>query len=144
MQAVRRALFIAFGWRIHRAIFRATRGRVGARLGALPILMLTTRGRRSGKTRDVALSYLRDDDCFVVVASFAGLARDPAWWRNLKAHPEAEVLVDGQRVRVRAREAEGARCELLWARFARADRSFADYQRRTTRRIPIVLLETIS
>ena len=143
MSALWRRLFVAFGWRLHRAIFRATGGRVGGRIGSLPVLMLTTRGRKSGKFRDVPLNYLRDDGAFVVVASYAGQRHDPAWWRNLKADPEAEVLAEGKRARVRAREAEGARRELLWARFADADRSYREYQRRTSRRIPIVLLEPV-
>jgi len=140
---VRRGFFVAFGWRIHRAIFRATRGRVGSRIGAFPVLLLTTRGRRSGERRDVTLSFVRDDDAFVVVASYAGEPRDPAWWQNLKAHPEAEVLVDGRRLQVKAREAEGARRELLWARIVEADPAYAEYQRRTERRLPVVLLEPL-
>ena len=143
MPAVRRNLFVTFGWRIHREIFRATGGRVGSRIGAFPVLLLTTRGRKSGARRDVTLSYVRDDDVFVVVASYAGEPRDPAWWRNLKAHPEAEVLVDGRRLKVKAREAEGAKRELLWTRIVAADPAYADYQRRTERRLAVVLLEPV-
>ena len=143
MPAVRRNLFVTFGWRIHRAIFRATAGRVGSRIGAFPVLLLTTRGRKSGARRDVTLSYVRDHKVFVVVASYAGEPRDPAWWQNLKAHPEAEVLVDGRRLTVNAREAEGAKRELLWTRIVASDPAYADYQRRTERRLAVVLLEPV-
>jgi len=138
---VRRGFFVAFGWRNHRAIVRATPGRVGSRIGAFPVLLLTTRGRRSGERRDVTLSFVRDDYAFVVVASYAGEPRDPEWWRNLKAHPAAEVMVDGMSLEVRAREADGARRELLWSRIVEADPAYAEYQRRTERRLPVVLLE---
>jgi deazaflavin-dependent oxidoreductase (nitroreductase family) len=109
----------------------------------MPVLLLTSRGHKSGETRDVTLNYLRDDGSYVVVASFAGADRDPAWWRNLRAHPEAEVMVDGRSIGVRASEAEGARRELLWARIVAADRSYDEYQQRTARRIAVVLLEPI-
>ena len=82
-------------------------------------------------------------DAFVVVASYAGEPRDPEWWRNLKAHPAAEVMVDGRSLEVRAREADGARRELLWSRIVEADPAYAEYQRRTERRLPVVLLEPL-
>jgi deazaflavin-dependent oxidoreductase (nitroreductase family) len=130
-------------WRVHRAIFRATRGRLGARFGAMPVLLLTSRGHKSGERRDVTLNYLRDDGSYVVIASFVGADKEPSWWRNLRAHPEAEVMVDGRSIAVRASEAEGARRELLWARIVAADRAYDEYQQRTARRIAVVLLEPI-
>jgi deazaflavin-dependent oxidoreductase (nitroreductase family) len=140
MPAVRLGAPLRLFWRLHRAFMRATGGRFG-RVGALPSLLLTTRGRRSGAPRDVALSYLRDGEAFVVVASYAGEHRDPAWWLNLKAQPDADVMVDGKRLRVRARELEGDRRALLWSRVVERDGSYDEYQRRTTRRLPLVALE---
>ena len=67
-------------------------------------------------------------------------ALDPAWWRNLEANPEGQVLVGGKRLRVPAREAEGAERERLWASFTRADPSYREYQQRTKRQLPVVLL----
>jgi deazaflavin-dependent oxidoreductase (nitroreductase family) len=130
-------------WRIHRSFMRLTGGRFG-RTGTLPALLLTTRGRTSGNARDVTLNYMRDGRSFVVIASYGGEDRDPAWWRNLKANPEAEVLFGGRRVRVRAREADGPQREALWDRFVAADSSYAEYQRRTKRRLPVVVLEPMT
>jgi deazaflavin-dependent oxidoreductase (nitroreductase family) len=127
-------------WRIHRAFMRLTGGRFG-RVGAMDALLLTTKGRKTGERRDVALNYLRDGDAYIVAASYAGEDRDPAWWLNLKAHPDAEVTVAGKRGRVRARESEGAERARLWALFIRTDPAYAEYQRRTKRRLPVVLLE---
>lgn len=122
---------------------RATGGRFG-RVGPLPALLLTTRGRKSGEPRDVTLNYLRDGTAFVVVASYGGEDPDPAWWRNLKANPVADVLVDGRRVRVRASELDGARREEVWARIVARDPSYSEYQGRTTRRLAVVLLEPLA
>ncbi|TMF57657.1 MAG: nitroreductase family deazaflavin-dependent oxidoreductase [Chloroflexi bacterium] len=80
---------------------RLTGGRFG-RIGPMDALLLTTKGRKSGEQRDVALNYLLDGDAYIVVASYAGEDRDPAWWNNLKAQPEAEVAVGGRRLKVRA------------------------------------------
>jgi deazaflavin-dependent oxidoreductase (nitroreductase family) len=106
-------------------------------------LLLTTKGRKSGERRDVALNYLRDDDAYVVVASYAGEDRDPAWWRNLQADPEAEVAVDGKRLKVRAREVDGAERERLWLRIVEKDPAYAEYQQRTKRRLPVVVLQPV-
>jgi deazaflavin-dependent oxidoreductase (nitroreductase family) len=127
-------------WRIHRAFVRLTGGRLG-RTGTLPGLLLTTKGRRSGERRDVVLNYLADGDAYVVIASYGGEDRDPAWWRNLKADPEAEVTLAGSRVRVRARESEGADRERLWARIVLTDPTYTEYQQRTKRRLAVVVLE---
>src|SRR5919204_94844 len=95
--------------RFHGFLLRRTRGRfVGRNLVFAPrqrVLALTTSGRKSGQRRTTALGYLRDGEDFAVVASNSGLDSAPAWWLNLQANPEAEVDAEGERLRVRAREA---------------------------------------
>jgi deazaflavin-dependent oxidoreductase (nitroreductase family) len=142
MPAVRRSPSVRVFWRVHRALMRLTGGRFG-KVGPLDALLLTTTGRKSGERRDVAVNYMPDGDSYVVVASYAGEDRDPAWWRNLKANPDAEIRVGGERVRVRAREAEGAERERLWARLTQKDPAYAEYQQRTTRRLPVVVLQPV-
>jgi deazaflavin-dependent oxidoreductase (nitroreductase family) len=142
MPAVRVGTPLRVFWRIHRAFMRLTGGRFG-RTGKLPALLLTTRGRRSGAARDVTLNYVPNGEAFVVIGSYGGEDRDPAWWRNLDADPEGEILVGGKRVRVRARQAEGAEREVLWGRFVAADPSYREYQQRTSRRLPVVVLVPI-
>ena len=142
MPAVRIGTSLRLLWRTHRAFMRLTGGRFG-RVGPLPALLLTTRGRKSGENRDVALSYMRDRASFVVIASYAGEDRDPAWWKNLQAHPEAEVMADGRRLMVRAHESEGATREQLWSRIVQTDPAYADYRRRTKRRLAVVVLDPI-
>jgi F420H(2)-dependent quinone reductase len=139
LPAVRIGTQLRVFWRIHRAFMRLTGGRFG-RVGAMDALLLTTKGRKSGDPRDVALNYMTDGDAYVVVASFAGEDRDPSWWRNLKADPLAEVTVAGKRLRVRARESDGSERERLWARIVEKDRSYDEYQQRTKRRLAVVVL----
>jgi deazaflavin-dependent oxidoreductase (nitroreductase family) len=141
MPAVERTRFTELIWRMHRSLFRASGGRIGARLGALPVLLLTVRGRKSGVGRDVVLNYVRDGECYVVFASHAGEDRDPPWWLNLRDAGEAEVMLEGERFRVRAREAEGAERERLWSEVKQRDDAYAEYEKRTARRIAVVVLD---
>ncbi|MDP9321339.1 MAG: nitroreductase family deazaflavin-dependent oxidoreductase [Chloroflexota bacterium] len=122
-------------------MYQLTGGRIGARLAGWEILLLTTRGRKSGEPRSVTLNFLRDGTAMVVIASNAGDDRDPLWWRNLKSNPDAEVRVGTKRSRVHAREAEATERELLWDKVVARDVSYAEYEQRTRRRIPVVVLE---
>jgi len=141
MAAVRLTPMLRLGWWIHRWLFRISGGRIGARLNDMPVLLLTTRGRRSGEERNVALQFLEDGGSYVVIGSFAGEDRHPSWWLNLQAAPEAKVAFRGRRQRVRAREAMDEERERLWQRIVEADPGYAEYALRITRRIPVVVLE---
>ena len=94
--------------------------------------------------RSVTLNYFKEDFEYVVIASNAGDDRDPLWWRNLKVSRAAQIRVGTRRFSVRAREADGAEREQLWAALVARDPSYAEYQRTTTRRIPVVLLEPVT
>lgn len=124
----------------HALVYRTTRGRLGRRLGGHPILLLTTTGRHSGKKHTVPLLYLREGADLVVIASFAGHDRHPAWYLNLKAGPRAVAQVEGERFPVLAREATPEERPRLWALAAAEYRGYAGYQGRTQRLIPLVLL----
>ena len=129
-------------WRLHRRLFELSRGRIGARVAGFDILLLTTIGRRSRRPLRVALSYVEDDDGNpVVLGSRAGDDRHPGWYLNLQAHPLAEILRRGETERVRARTTVGAERERLWRRFIAVDPDYAEYQRRTSRVLPVVVLE---
>jgi len=108
------------------------------------VLLLTTVGRKSGEPRSVTLNYFKEDLEFVVIASNAGDERDPLWWRNLKVNRHAEVRTGRKRFTVRGREAEGVERERLWAKVVARDPSYAEYERMTKRRIPVVLLEPVT
>jgi deazaflavin-dependent oxidoreductase (nitroreductase family) len=140
MAATRNALVELF-WKIHPKLYRWSGGRLGGKIMNMPVLLLTTRGRRSGQARTRALMYLPDGQSFVVIASFLGEPKHPDWWLNLKARPKAEVEVGGRKLSVVAHEAQGAERERLWNAVVRRQKDYAEYQQRTSRRIPVVVLE---
>lgn len=144
MPAVRKSKAIELFWRIHPFVYRATGGRVLGRVMGVPVLLLITKGRKTGATRTKPLLYLLHGNAFVVAASYAGEPRHPAWWLNLRANPSAQVLVGSRTIDVRAREAEGDERAQLWRDVVAQDAAFAEYQRRTSRRIPVVVLEPVS
>ena len=127
--------------RLHASVFRATNGRVGGRMVGSPVLLLVTTGRKSGRRRTTVLLYLEDGGRYVIVGSNGGTAKHPVWWLNLQAYPEATVEVGGRKTHVRATEARGEEKARLWQRLVRMYPSYEDYQKRTDREIPVILLE---
>ena len=127
----------------HRAVLRITRGRLGWRLGSMPALELTTVGRRSGQPRTSMLtSPLQLGDAYVVVASRGGDPHHPAWFLNLVANPEVQVSIEGQPpVPMRARVMTEAERAEHWPGIAARHPHYAGYQKRTSRIIPLVVLE---
>lgn len=139
--AMRRNAAVELFWRVHPKLYRWSGGRVGGRLMGLPVLLLRTRGRRSGATRENALTYLPHGDACIVIGSCLGEPRHPAWVHNLRARPEAWVQVGRDVVPVRAREAEGEERTRLWRAMAERQPEYEAYAARTGRRIPVVVLE---
>jgi len=124
--------------------YRATDGEEGYiwREGST-ILLLTTTGRKTGNPTTTPLIYDLDGDDPVIVASKGGAPEHPGWYRNLQKHPEAEVQIKGETFRVRARDADGAERERLWEQMNRMWPHYAEYQTKTDRQIPVVVLERI-
>lgn len=112
--------------------------------GKAPILLLTTTGRKSGKTRTTPLIYTRDGDDIAVIASNGGDDRDPGWWRNLKATPEATIQIGREKRRVRAEKASPADRARIWPEMTRVYGAYDGYQKRTSREIPVVILKPAS
>ena len=129
--------------KLHASVFRATGSRIGGRMVGSPVLLLVTTGRKSGQRRTTVLLYLEDGGRYVIVASNGGTATHPMWWLNLQADPEATVEVGGRKTHVRATEARGEEKARLWQRLVRMYPSYEDYQKRTDREIPVVILEPI-
>jgi deazaflavin-dependent oxidoreductase (nitroreductase family) len=120
--------------------FRANQGKVGGRYAKVPVLLLTTTGAKSGRALTRPLAYTRDGDRLVVIASFGGGPKNPAWYHNLVAHPEATVEVGSERFRVKATVASGEERQRLYDRQAAQLPAFAEYQKKTTRQIPVIVL----
>ena len=126
--------------RAHLAVHRVTRGGVLGSVAGMPVLLLTTTGRRSGKERTTPLTFFRDGTDFVVIASNGGADRPPDWSLNLQQTPRAVVEIGTDRLVVEARSASEQELERLWVVITATYAGYARYQARTTRRIPVILL----
>jgi deazaflavin-dependent oxidoreductase (nitroreductase family) len=127
---------------LHRCAYQLTGGALGGRILGAPVLLLTTTGRQSGKLRTTPLLYLEDGAALVVIASNGGAPSHPGWFLNLEADPEVEVQVRRERRALRAHRASPSERERLWPRALAVYKAYEDYQRKTEREIPVVLLES--
>lgn len=126
----------------HRMVFDVSRGRLLGGAMGMPVVKLTTVGRRSGRRRSTMLtSPLVEGDAVILVASFGGDNRNPAWFGNLVANPDVEIVMRGRTRPMRARVAEGDERTRLWETLTAEHSNYAGYQRRTQRQIPVVVLE---
>jgi deazaflavin-dependent oxidoreductase (nitroreductase family) len=127
---------------LHRSVFSASNGRLLGRVAGMPVVMLTTTGRKSGQPRTTMLtSPVQEGDRIVLVASYGGDPHHPAWFLNLRDHPDVEVVTAGKRAHMRARVASAEEKERLWPEVTARYKGYRGYQERTTRDIPLVLLE---
>lgn len=121
--------------------YRANGGKVDF---PLPLLLLTTTGAKSGETRTTPVAYSRDGDRLVILASKGGAPTNPDWYHNLMAHPLVTVELGTERFQARAVEADDAEYERLYSQHATQMPGFAEYRRKTTRHIPVIILERIA
>jgi deazaflavin-dependent oxidoreductase (nitroreductase family) len=124
----------------HVRIYEMSGGRLGASLGGMPHLLLTTTGRRSGRRRTVPLTYMRDGEAMVLVASNGGSDRHPAWWLNLREPGRAHVRVGREAFDVTATRAQGEEHARLWKALKVFNPFYAQYEQITDRDIPVVVL----
>jgi deazaflavin-dependent oxidoreductase (nitroreductase family) len=121
--------------------FRTKDGKVTGPFAGAPLLLLTTTGARSGRRYTTPVVFTRDNGHFVVIASKGGAPENPDWYHNLVAHPDATIEVPGETIEVRAREAQGEERDRLYRQQADLMSGFAEYQQKTSRRIPVFVLE---
>jgi deazaflavin-dependent oxidoreductase (nitroreductase family) len=124
--------------------FRANDGTVTGVFAGRPVVLLTTTGAKSGKQHTSPLVYTTDGDNLVIIASKGGAPTNPAWYHNLVANPVVTVELPGTTYQARARIAEGEERERLYNAQATMMPAFAEYQQKTTRQIPVIVLERIS
>ncbi len=109
--------------------------------GPMPTLLLTTTGRKSGKPRALPLIYGNVGDSYAIIASKGGMPEHPLWFRNLEAQPECDLMVGAKAVSARARIVEGEEREEIWKMMAEVYPPYLDYQERTDRKIPVIILD---
>jgi deazaflavin-dependent oxidoreductase (nitroreductase family) len=130
--------------RMHRWFWRLAGGKLGNSIGAAPFMMLTTKGRKTGRLRTTPVLYLEDGADLIVVASFGGNDMHPAWYLNLERCREAEVIIMGDRRKVLAHQVSPEEKELIWPRLVQLYPQFDTYQLRTSREIPLLRLSKAS
>jgi deazaflavin-dependent oxidoreductase (nitroreductase family) len=141
---------ISFFSQLNVAVYRWTAGFLGStwRLGSafpwgIPLLLLTTLGRKTGRPRTTPLGFIEEGDKVIVAASQLGLPKDPLWYKNLQAHPECRVQIKRRKMKMRARTAAPEERAHLWPKLVAHYSGFAKYQARTERVIPVVILEPV-
>ncbi len=129
---------------IHRGIYSATGGRVGTRIAGMPVLLLTTRGRTTGKPRSSPLTYFEEDGAVVLVASYGGRPHNPDWFENLIAAGEGVVTIGRESRTMLARRATSDERARLWPHIVQTYDGYGKYQAKTAREIPLAILTTPS
>jgi F420H(2)-dependent quinone reductase len=125
---------------LHRELYRASRGKLGKTFFGSPMLLLTTIGRRTGRPRTWPLTYLPERERLIVIASNGGQPNHPAWYLNLRATPRVRVQLGERSCAMIAQTVEGDERARLWASVVEAYPVYAEYQRKTDRQIPVVVL----
>jgi len=123
--------------------FRANGGKVGGQFEGAPLLLLTTKGAKSGETRTTPVVYLKDGERLVIFASKAGAPTNPAWYHNLLANPSATIEVGSDTMAVDAVVASGEERDRLFSRQQGVFPQFSEYAQKTTRQIPVIALEPV-
>ena len=129
---------------LHQLVYERSGGLIGHRLGHIQMLLLRTRGRKSGEQRTAALLYLADGDRYVVVGSKGGSDAPPAWLLNLESDPAVEVQVGTRRFAATARQATRGERGRRWPKMTRLWPDYERYQSQTRRKIPLIILEPVS
>jgi deazaflavin-dependent oxidoreductase (nitroreductase family) len=124
--------------------FRAHQGKVGGQFNGMPLLLLTTKGAKSGVSRTNPLAYIRDGDRYVIIASYAGAPKNPPWYHNLVAHPSVRLEVGGESFEARAEVVKEPERSALYQKVEAAMPVFSEYKRKTQRSIPVIALRRTS
>jgi deazaflavin-dependent oxidoreductase (nitroreductase family) len=123
--------------------FRANDGKVGGMFAGMELLLVTTKGAKSGKESIVPVAYSKDGEKYVIVASKGGAPENPAWYYNLLAHPEVTVEVEGEKFQARAKDTTGDERDRLFEQHATKYPTFNEYKAKTSRVIPVFILEKV-
>lgn len=136
-------LFIRIFMAVNAFFIRITRGRIGGQLGTQTILLLHSVGRKLGQPRVTPIAYFHHEGRYLVVASNWGKDQHAAWYYNLKAQPQTRIEVNGQTVQVQVGFAEGEEYARLWEYLTRKHPPYLEYQKMTSRKIPIAVLTPV-
>ena len=136
-------IFIKWFMSINSLLIRISQGRIGSRLGTQLILILHTIGRKSGQERAIPIAYFNYAGKYLIVASNWGRDQQADWYLNLKKAPQAKLEIKGKLISASAREAQGEEYDRLWKFATERHPPYLDYQKMTTRHIPIMVFEQV-
>jgi deazaflavin-dependent oxidoreductase (nitroreductase family) len=125
-------------------LYRLSGGKFGSRVQGLPVLLLSTIGRKTGKKRITPLGYLEHDGSYVITATNAGFDTHPAWFHNLKSQPQVALQIGKKQLTAMADLANPILRQQLWTKFVERAPGYGAYEKRTTREIPVVVLRPVS
>jgi deazaflavin-dependent oxidoreductase (nitroreductase family) len=128
---------------IHTFLYRLTKGRLGGKMMDFDVLLLTTTGRKSGREHTLPLGFISDNGNYVICASNGGAAKHPTWYLNLTSNPQVTVEVKDKKITATAETATGEERTRLWNALIAASPSYKNYETRTSREIPMVVLKPI-
>lgn len=133
--------FIRWMTKANTWVYRATGGKLGNKfMRGAPVCLITTVGRKSGEKRTVALIYMQDGDDVILVASKGGMSKHPQWYLNMEANPDCDVEIGTTITPMKARRASDEEKAAYWPRLLKVYPDYDDYQARTTRNIPVMVL----
>ena len=124
-------------------LYRLTRGRFGGHVQGLDVLLLTTVGRKTGKTYTTPLGYFTEDGNYIITASNAGFNTNPGWFYNLRANPRVEIEVKDQKIEAEAKVAQLEKRKSLWSKLVSLSPAYAKYATKTIREIPLIILHPL-
>ncbi|HLO32711.1 MAG TPA: nitroreductase family deazaflavin-dependent oxidoreductase [Anaerolineales bacterium] len=125
------------------SLYRLTHGKIGGRVQGLPVLLLKTIGRKTGKERITPLGYFMNDGSYIITASNAGRDAYPGWFHNLRANPRVAIEVKDRQIEAEAKVAAPEKRNVLWSQLISLSPAYANYARKTSREIPLVILRPL-
>jgi len=135
--------FFRFVLDIFISLYRLTRGKFGGRVQGLQVLLLMTIGRKTGRERTTPLGYFMEDGNYVITASNAGRDVHPAWFHNLRANPHVTIEIKDRQLEAEAEVAAPEKRRALWSQLISLSPWYANYAKKTTREIPLVILHPL-
>lgn len=135
--------FFRFALNIFVSLYRLTRGKFGGRVQGLPVMLLRTIGRKTGRERTTPLGYFMEDGNYIITASNAGLDTHPGWFHNLRANPHVTIEIKDQQLEAEAEVAAPEKRRALWSQLISLSPWYANYPKKTTREIPLVILHPL-
>ncbi len=124
-------------------LYHLTNGAIGGQMSGLPVLLLTTTGRKTGKQRTIPLGYFEQDGSYVIIASNGGADRNPAWFYNVTSNPQVTIQMRNRQMAVHAQEADPEKRTQLWAHLLTLAPAYGQYAQHTKRVIPMILLRPV-